>query len=374
MPRMKMNIAALSLEITKATHSEIQLFPAGEFSAVDGRPHTDEVESGKWVLTAGLAAQLVAQVAARTTPFVIDYEHQTLRAVNNGKPAPAAGWFSQVEWREGAGLYATGVEWTDNAAAMIAAGEYKFISPVFAYNKRGEVLELLHAALTNTPALDGMDAVMLAAASRLASLSTETETTTVDEELLNDLLSSLRWMLNLPVTSTAEDIKNELQKVVDLISNGQGTAAASVSLLALLNQKDEQIASLSANAYDPTKHIPLTAYEELQERYAVLAQQSGEAEAGALIQAALSDGRLLPTLEDWAKDYARRDINGFKTWLDKTTPLAALSSTQTGGKPPKTPSPAPAQIKTGDDVDVDIAICSMMGVDPEDVARYAGDK
>ncbi|HBE5273838.1 TPA: hypothetical protein KMA32_005304, partial [Escherichia coli] len=229
-------------------------------------------------------------------------------------------------------------------------------------------------ALTNTPALDGMDAVMLAAASRLASLSTETETTTVDEELLSDLLSSLRWTLNLPATSTPEDIKNELQKIVDAISGGKGTAAASVGLLALLNQKDEQIASLSANAYDPTKHIPLTAYEELQGRYAALAQQSGEAEAGALIQAALSDGRLLPTLEDWAKDYARRDINGFKTWLDKTTPLAALSSTQTGGKPPKTPSPAPAQIKTGDDVDVDIAICSMMGVDPEDIARYAGDK
>lgn len=369
---MKTKIAALSLEITKATHSEIQLFPAGGFSAVDGRPYTDEVESGKWLLTAELAAKIVAQVASRTTPFVIDYEHQTLRAVKNGQPAPAAGWFSQVEWREGAGLYATGVEWTENAAAMIAAGEYKFISPVFAYNKRGEVLELLHAALTNTPALDGMDAVMLAAASRLASLSTETETTTVDEELLSDLLSSLRWTLNLPATSTPEDIKNELQKIIDAISGGKGTAAASVGLLALLNQKDEQIASLSANAYDPTKHIPLTAYEELQGRYAVLAQQSGEAEAGALIQAALSDGRLLPTLEDWAKDYARRDINGFKTWLDKTTPLAALSSTQTGGKPPKTPSPAPAQIKTGDDVD--IAICSMMGVDPEDVARYAGDQ
>lgn len=257
---------------------------------------------------------------------------------------------------------------------MIAAGEYKFISPVFGYNKRGEVIELLHAALTNTPALDGMDAVMLAAASRLASLSTETETTTVDEELLNDLLSSLRWMLNLPVTSTAEDIKSELQKVVDMISNGQGTAAASVSLLALLNQKDEQIASLSANAYDPTKHIPLTAYEELQGRYAALAQQSGEAEAGALIQAALSDGRLLPAQEGWAKDYASRDINGFKSWLDNAPKLVALSQTQTGGKPPKTPSPAPAQIKTGDDVDVDIAICSMMGVDPEDVARYAGDE
>ncbi|EMW38230.1 mu-like prophage I family protein [Escherichia coli P0299917.10] len=371
---MKMNIAALSLEITKATHSEIQLFPAGEFSAVDGRPHTDEVESGKWVLTAELAAQLVAQVAARATPFVIDYEHQTLRAVNNGKPAPAAGWFSQVEWREGVGLYATGVEWTENAAAMIAAGEYKFISPVFAYNKRGEVLELLHAALTNPPALDGMDAVMLAAASRLASLSTETETKTVNPEQLANLLAQLRWLLTLPETSTAEEVCAELQKIIDAVSGGEGTAAASVNLLDLLNQKDEQIASLSASAYDPTKHIPLTAYEELQGRYAALAQQSGEAEAGALIQAALSDGRLLPVQEDWAKDYAGRDINGFKSWLENAPKLVALSKTQTGGKAPKTPSPAPAQIKTGDDIDVDIAICSMMGVDPEDVARYAGDE
>ncbi len=99
-----------------------------------------------------------------------------------------------------------------------------------------------------------------------------------------------------------------------------------------------------------------------------------EAEGGALIQAALSDGRLLPAQEDWAKDYAGRDINGFKSWLENAPKLVALSQTQTGGKAPKTPSPAPAQIKTGDDVDVDIAICSMMGVDPEDVARYAGDK
>ncbi|MCZ9059643.1 phage minor head protein [Escherichia albertii] len=87
-----------------------------------------------------------------------------------------------------------------------------------------------------------------------------------------------------------------------------------------------------------------------------------------------SEGRLLPAQEGWAKDYASRDINGFKSWLDNAPKLVALSQTQTGGKPPKTPSPAPAQIKTGDDVDVDIAICSMMGVDPEDVARYAGDE
>ncbi|TQN84365.1 UNVERIFIED_ORG: phage I-like protein [Citrobacter freundii] len=367
---MKMKIAALSLEITKATHSEIQLFPAGEFCAVDGRPKPSEAEGGKWILTAELAAQIVAQVAARATPLVIDYEHQTLHAAKNGKPAPAAGWFSQVEWREGVGLYAIGVEWTDNAAAMIAAGEYKFISPVFAHNKRGEVLELLHAALTNTPALDGMDAVMLAAASRLASLSTETETTTVNPEQLANLLAQLRWLLTLPETSTAEEVCAELQKIIDAVSGGQGTAAASVNLLALLNQKDEQIASLSAKAYDPKKHTSLAAYEDLQARYVALSQQSGEAEVETLVQAALSDGRLLPAQEEWARDYGHSDIDGLKSWLEKAPKITALNRTQTEGKAPKAPSQAPEQIKTGDDVD--IAICSMMGTDPEDVARYAG--
>ena len=145
MPPMKTRIAALAQAISAATN-EIQLFPAGEFAAVDGRP--TDVEGGKWILNAALATVLVEQVAAAKTPLVIDYEHQTLLTTENGKPAPAAGWFSQVEWREGEGLYAVGVEWTDSAAAMIEKKEYRFISPVFTYNKRGEVCQLLHAALT----------------------------------------------------------------------------------------------------------------------------------------------------------------------------------------------------------------------------------
>ena len=66
--------------------------------------------------------------------------------------------------------YQTGMSGlTDRAAAMIEAGEYRYLSPVFRYDSEtGEVLELLHVALTNTPALDGMDPVrLLAAASRL---------------------------------------------------------------------------------------------------------------------------------------------------------------------------------------------------------------
>jgi phage I-like protein len=80
---------------------------------------------------------------------VIDYEHQTLNAATNGQPAPAAAWFSTLEWRDGDGLYATDVQWTERAAAMVAAGEYRFLSPVFCFDNHGNVKALLHAALTN---------------------------------------------------------------------------------------------------------------------------------------------------------------------------------------------------------------------------------
>lgn len=367
MLRMKTRIAALALEIKKATN-EIQLFPAGEFAGVDGRP--TDVDGGKWIINAELAAVLVAQVDAAKTPLVIDYEHQTLRSADNGQPAPASGWFRKVEWREGAGLYAVGVEWTANAAAMIEAKEYRFISPVFRYNKRGEVRQLLHAALTNTPALDDLDEVMLAAASRLASLSTETETIIVDEEQLAMLLAQLRWLLNLPETSTPEEVCAELQKIIDGVSGGQGTAAASTGLLNLLTGKDEKIASLSANAYDPAKHIDLASFNELQTRYAALSQTSSTQELDGLITAALSDGRLLPTQEKWAKDYGKQNIAGFKGWLDKAPKIAALNQTQT--KTFNAPKPED-KVNVSQMTPEQLAICSAFGNDPAEIAKQLED-
>jgi phage I-like protein len=54
--------------------------------------------------------------------------------------------------------------------------KHRFISPVFSYDKTGQVLELLNAALTNTPAVDGMEEVLLAAASLMAAhLTTESD-------------------------------------------------------------------------------------------------------------------------------------------------------------------------------------------------------
>lgn len=366
--RMKKYIAACVAEILSQNLNEIQLFPAGEFRVVDGRPF----ECDAWLMTREIAETLIAQVAARQTPYVIDYEHQTLRASQNGKPAPAAGWFTEVEWREGDGLYAINVEWTEAAAAAITAKEYRFISPVFNYDKNGHVTVLLHAALTNTPAVDGMDEVMLAAASSFAALSqTPQEEPLVDDELIKELLSNLRWMLNLPATATAEDIKTELQKAIDLISNGQGTTvAASQSLVDLLKGKETLIADLSSKAYDPTKHVPLAGYLELQAKYNEALNAGQQQEVNGLIQAALSDGRLNTAMKDWAEELGRKDPDALKGYLEKATPIAALSTLQTGGK-----APAGAEHSAAGATELtaeQLAICSQFGLDPEDVKKQLG--
>ncbi|MBN3045316.1 phage protease [Pectobacterium brasiliense] len=371
--KKKLLVAALAAEINKASLGIIQLFPAGEFRARDGRP----TECPAWIMTAEVAQALIAAADAQQTPYVIDYEHQTLRAAKNGQPAPASGWFKKLEWRDGDGLFAVDVTWTDSAAAMIAANSYRFISPVFSYDKSGRVLQLLHAALTNTPAVDGMDEVMLAAASLLAV------TSSTQEDTMDELLERLRWMLNLPITATAEDITAELNKLIDqLASATAGTAAASFntlsanpfSLIDKLTADAASVAALTAQVAnpDPAQWVSVDVMQQSvtealatsNNNTAALAQQ----QCAELITVALSDGRLLPAQKSWAESLAKSSPDSLKTFLDNAPKIAALTTTQTGGKPPAGLKPK-TETDNDDDV-VDVALCNMMGVEPGDVAKF----
>ncbi|MFB9160491.1 phage protease, partial [Chromobacterium violaceum] len=172
------------------------------------------------------------------------------------------------------GLYATDVEWTDKAAAMIVAKEYRYLSPVFTYDKQGRVTGLLHVALTNNPALDELPELQVAVLSRLIS----NPSTTQEDSEMDELIEQLRWLLNLPVGATADDIQTQLQKLIDQLSNGQGTAAASVDLVSLFGTQQQRIAALSANQVDPARFVSVETMRALQEQVAALtAQQHGRA-------------------------------------------------------------------------------------------------
>lgn len=148
----------------------VRILPAGTFRAHDGRP----VGVAGWRIDAAIAAALVATRAPGSTDYMIDYEHQSLNSVQNGKPSPAAGWFKRLEWREGDGLYMADITWTDGARAMIAAMEYRHISPVFSFDPNsGVVTRIISVAMTNTPALNGLSDL---AAARAALTSQTSQT------------------------------------------------------------------------------------------------------------------------------------------------------------------------------------------------------
>lgn len=159
--------ALSTISIPLAGKSEFCILPAGKFKAVDGRP-----TGGMWVMNAAIGENLVSEANSRKIDYVIDYEHQTMLAETNGKPAPAAGWFKNLAWRND-GLYVTDARWTAQAKVMLDSEQYRFISPTFIYDKITlEVTGLINISLTNNPALHGItDLALLKAGNSLPPVS-----------------------------------------------------------------------------------------------------------------------------------------------------------------------------------------------------------
>lgn len=133
----------IQLAADQAAPKEIMLFPAGpEVQARDGR---------KWTLNH--PEKVLAAFTANGGPIAIDYEHAQAHKAPEGDEAPAAGWITSMIFRPGEGIFGN-VEWTDRASSMIAAKEYRFISPEFFTDKNNDVLEIVGAGLVNRPAIN----------------------------------------------------------------------------------------------------------------------------------------------------------------------------------------------------------------------------
>lgn len=110
--------------------------------------------AGMFEITADSLAQIKQNFDALKNDCVIDYEHNSIKGVQN----PAAGWVKSLDIRENA-LFAK-VAWNPKAREFIKNGEYKYLSPTFQIHyknpKTGEDCGVfLHSvALTNTPFLD----------------------------------------------------------------------------------------------------------------------------------------------------------------------------------------------------------------------------
>ncbi len=339
--------------------TRIKLLPAGEFAARDGRPgNLPDSGSAVWRLDdaqgAALAAALNAQAAS--VALVIDYEHQTLLSKENGQPAPAAGWMRHFEFIAGDGLYATGVEWTAKAAAMLAAQEYRYRSPVFAFDPVSGQVQALHSlALTNNPGLDVLP--VLAALAQAAFLPASPKPA-----------SQPAAQPNSPSTVLPPkefSLMNKVALCVALSMASESTDESVLAAVAALKTKAEaqaqEIAALKTTQFDAAQHIPLAEHQKITTELAALKAANDKAEHTALLTAALADGRILPANKDY---WAAQTLPALQGFLKDAKPLADLSL-QTAGAAPAAGSGGTAVVQLSAD---ELAVCRSLGMSAAEFA------
>ena len=337
----------------------MQITPAQDFLPSDGR----EMDVPAWRINEAIAGRVIAAYNPAQPP-VIDYEHQTLHKEANGQPAPAAGWIHGLRWLDGKGLYAE-AELTQRARELVAAGEYRYFSPVFEYAKStGDGVRVLMGALTNHPAIHGMDAINLMAAATArfgANPHPNPPETTVT------LLEKLLAAIGLPANTTEDaaiaactSIKAQADAARDALKL-DGTATAETVTAACTSLRT---AAASATP-DPAKYVPVAVVEELKTSVAALTAQVGERQVEDLIAPALKDGRLLPAQEAWARDLGKTNVAALTAYLKTAQPIAALAGTQTGVKPPAGEPDKDAHGLTKDE----LAVAAACGLTPEAYAK-----
>lgn len=351
-------LSALLVDLEGGAPTEIKLVPCGKFrSARDSRPIGIEA----WVMNAANAEAILSAQAQLKSQFLIDYDHQTIRADKNGQPAPASGWGGEFEWREGDGLYAVKVQWTAAALAAINNKEYRYISPVIKFDPvTGDVTGVPMAALVNFPALDGLND-LAAAAAQLFSNPMEPNME------LDELLERLRYLFNLPTLATIDDISAELDKAKALISKPDGTTEG---LSALLTAKADEITALSeqiSDQVDPAKYAPVSVVNDLRDQIAALSGEVNDSSVEKLIKDGVANGKIIgDSMKSWLTDLGKKDISALSGFLDSAASIIPVARKH-ADKPPTS-----MQTEALSATPEELAVANQMGIDIESLIKQRG--
>lgn len=324
----------------------IRVLPKGHVSSTKGDFEVDDRD----------IAGIIRQFKARRLDLVIDYEHQTLSDVQ----APAAGWIKDLYPGEDA-LMAR-VEWTQKGREYIANKEYRYLSPVVLVKKADQHAAVFHsAALTNTPAITGMFAIINSDA-----LSIE------EEEEPRMELSALIELLGLEEGTAEEDvlkrIKELTQQTAEEGQGGQGgqegkEGPAKEGTQLVANKTVLDLLGLPEDARTEDVTARIMAFKAgdsvLQRRVAELEKQAASQKAEELVGLAMKDGKLSPAQKEWAVAYALSDPKGFAKFVEKAPVVVPMG---------KTAFAADERKQDG----VDWRILKNQGVTEEDLKKYGG--
>ena len=184
-----------------------------------------------------------------------------------------------------------------------------------------------------------------------------------------NLLQMLIGLMALDANISEEDAFAALkQKLGDLEEEANVLAALRQELKldegAGLDAVKTSLAALKTAAPgnpDPSKFVPLNVVEDLRTEIAALTGRINTDEVEGLVTEALSDGRLLPAQEPWARDLGETNVEALKGYLKTAQPIAALRKTQTDGRE--------LQVNGDGLTDDELAVCRSMGIEPGDYLK-----
>ncbi len=335
---------------------EILLMPAGAvlFRAHDGRmpvinPDPDDVVGATMALR-----------GAGGVDLVVDYEHQTQLAQWNGQPAPAAGWIERVFARDGAVWGA--VRWTARAAEMIAAREYRYISPTFLHDSETRrVLVIVGAALVNDPALH-MTALARAALARAGAEGGDTDKQGRSDMNLEELRAALGLGAEadeaaiLTAAAAAHQASTTLGETLQALALDEG--AGPEAILAAARAGPGGVVSDP----DPNRFVPRAEFDRVTARLNTVESERGAERALAAVDAATQAGKIAPAQRDWALAYAGKDPAGFDAFVAAAAVI--LPQGEVMGEP------APLR-EAGGLTEAELAVCRATGISAEAFTRSA---
>lgn len=272
-----------SAELIKAP-VEIKLLPLGEVHS----------QKGDFIVDGESFDLIQRQFKERALDLVIDYEHQTLKDVQ----APAAGWVKELT--KGKDAILAKVEWTPKAKEYLANKEYRYLSPVVLVRKNDKKAVALHsAALTNTPAIDGMFAIVNKGIPEEGEIRME--------------LSEIAKLLGLEETATEEEVRQALEAVKKKQDETEEESLKLDTITSLLGLKGEAKTEDVAASIMELKN----AGESIKTEVKVLKEKLAKKEADEAVELALKAGKISAAQKEWAQDYALKDLEGFSKFVDK---------------------------------------------------------
>ncbi len=314
---------------------------------------------------------MIADFEQRKNDLVLDYEHQTL----DGIEAPAAGWLVDLEGRAD-GLWAK-VDWTDRGHGYVSAREYRYISPVvFVDEKTSRCYRLQSAALTNNPAIDGMQPVaakeekggndnmdLLAKLIELLGLApeaTEDEAVGAVQLLLTSggegavteetITEAIDQAVEAAVGETLDSIEETLIEVEEAVATGDTVAVAKAK------NKFNRVVAKAKNKDAHQTRPPQKVSSEAQELRRMKAEM--------VVEKAITEGKVTPAMKNSAMLLALKDSAAFEAMMKTAPKIVRLKDEFAGGGIATGSRPNSLELEVG----------RRVGLSAEDIAKYGGKK